>query len=93
MYNPRSLEYFLLQNRNHTDLHAPRRRVIDVYMHSKDNPSCIATLCMRKGADMHNRDDFFMHQMPHKLMKTKLRKQIRSAYKYIGNLKLFFHVI
>lgn len=23
---------------------------------------------MRKGADMHNRDDFFMHQIPRKLM-------------------------
>lgn len=30
--------------------------VIEVYMHNKDNPSCIATLCMRR-PHMHNRDD------------------------------------
>lgn len=40
-----SLEYFLLQNRNHGPVYAAG--VIDVYMHSKDNPSCIATPCMR----------------------------------------------
>jgi len=61
----------------------PDRRVIDVYMHSKDNPSCIATLCMRKGADMHNRDDFFMHQIAHKLMIIN-KKKTDQEYKYVA---------
>jgi len=58
--------------------------VIDVYMHSKNNPSCIVTLCMRR-ADMHNRDDFFMHQVT---LWDGNKGKIRSGLSVMGNLKL-----